>query len=325
MSTQALIDTIIENAIAVAAEKSDTADGYAQDAITATMGWSDLGPGPTMFNIRTDLEPPVTIPRDASGVDSALYDATYNRIVGDMTEKFAAFFAEFFPNECDTLGKAQEWMCRVLTEGGSGLRPAIEDQIWQRDRSRILKAAEASGEQVLTTFAARGWPVPPGAAQHQIYLAQQGALNELGASSRDRAIKQMELEIENIRFCVTNALAYRVQGIAAAADYIRLLAQGPEVASRLATAAADAQARLIGAASSYYNSRLRVEELKLQARSQINDINHDRQKTTLDSLVRRVALRAEVTAAIAQSMGTQAGAALNAIHASAGATLNDSL
>ena len=325
MTTQALIEQIIDNAIATSNSKSEQADGYASDAISATLGWADLGQQPQQYNVRLDLEPPITIPQNATGLDSALYDSIYARIQADMTEKFADFFTEFFPNECNALGAAQEWMCRVLTQGGSGLRPEIEQQIWQRDRSRVLQAADTAGQNVLATFAARGFPLPPGAAQHQISLAQQQAFDGMAESSRALAIRQMELELENIRFCVTTALAYRVQGVAAAAEYLKLLALGPEIASRMATAASDAQARLISAASTYYNSRLRVEELRLQARSPIIGIDHDRQKFTMDAAIQRANIRAQTAAAVAASMGTQAAAALNAIHASAGATLNDSL
>lgn len=323
-ATQQLINNVINNAIKIANSKSAQADALAKSAASATLGWSS---SPLEYPAHTfrDVEPPVTIPRNASGVDGALYDSTYNRIMADFTRKFADFFAEFFPNECNTLAKAEAWMCKVLTEGGSGIRPEIEEQMWQRDRSRIMRAANTAGETVLETFAARGFPVPTGAMQHQVLLAQQNAYNELAASSRDRAIKAMELEIENIRFAVTNALDYRVKGIAAAAEYIRVLALGPQIASDLASASAGAQAQLISAASSYYNARLKVEEMRLELRNYDLGVRADRSKHLLDMRMRRAETRAQITASLAQSLGQQAGAALNAIHAQVGATLNDSL
>lgn len=323
--TQRLINSIIDNAISIGNSKSAQADAYARQAVSAASSWASMGPIDMPAVRIGNIEPPVNIPRNAAGVDLALYNSTYDRIIADLTGKFADFFAEFFPNECNSLAAAQAWMCDVLTNGGSGIRPEIEEQIWQRERSRTLRAAHTAGETVLEAFAARGFPVPPGAAQHQMHLMQQKALEEIAASNRQLAIKQMELEIENIRLAVTNALDYRVKGIAAAADYIRALALAPQIASDMATSSANAQAQLISAASSYYNARIRLEEIKIGVRNHDIDIEHDRNKTWLGNNTERLGMRVQAVTAVAQSLGQQAGAALNAIHAQAGASLNDSL
>lgn len=324
MSTQAFIETIINNAISVGNQKSREASTMAWSAINAATSWTS---GSLDFPQHTfrDVEPRVTIPQNAAGIDGAMYNSTYDRIMADFTNRFGDFFAEFFPDECDTLVKAQEWMCRVLMEGGSGVRPEIERQIWQRDRDRITQAANTAGETVLETFAARGFPLPTGAAQHQIRTTQQMAFAEIANSSRAVAIRQMEMELENIKFVVSNAIDYRTKGIAAAGDYIRVLSLAPQIASTMSTAAANAQAQLITAASTYYDSRLQVEKMRLDLRNNDLAIRQERSRHGVDTNMGRARLRAEIMASLAQSLGTQAAAALNAVHAQAGATLNDSL
>jgi hypothetical protein len=215
------------------------------------------------------------------------------------------------------LKDAQDWITRALTEGGTGINANVEDQIWQRDRARVLQEVNRASEEVLATFAARRFPVPPGAAQHQLYLANLAAQNKIAQASRDVAIKQAELEVENVKFAVQQALDYRIKGIAAAGDYIRIMALGPDIAMRLATSAAGAQAQLINAASSYYNARIRVEEMKYDVKKTNAKEMNDIQRQELVEFSNRLRSQAQVLAAAAESAGNQAAAALNAVHASA--------
>lgn len=315
MSAEALVESIINQALSTAAEKSDLATGYANQAITASMGFASFGGASVTFSPRA-VEPPVTIPTNAAGVDGALYNTTYGKIITDLSDKFAGFFSEYFPNECDYLQEAQVKLCEMLA-GGAGIPAHVENQIWQRDRTRVLEDVSRARDDVLATFAARGFPLPPGAAAHTMRLAEVDANNKIAQQSRDVAIKHVEILIENIKFAIQQALDYRIKGIQAAGDYIKVLALGPEIAMKLATSAAGAQAQLISAASQYYRNRIAVEELKLDA-AKFNaaarneaGINHVREFTN------RLKARTDTLSAAARAAGDQAAAALNAVHASA--------
>ena len=315
MSAEQLVEDIIMQALATAAEKAELADTYSERAITASMGSSSPTFRPLTF-ATGNIEPPVSIPMNATGVDGALYGSTYSQIITDLSGKFAGFFSEYFPNECDYLSGAQTQLCEMLT-GGTGIPAHIEDQIWQRDRSRVLEDANRARDETLATFAARGFPLPPGAAAHAIRLAQSDASNKIAQQSRDVAIKHLEMLVDNIKFAVQNALDYRIKGIQAAGEYIRVLALGPEIAMKLATSAAGAQAQLINAASSYYRNRIAVEELRLDALK----FNSSGQLESSIARVRdfsdRLKAQSETLSAAARAAGDQAAAALNAVHASA--------
>lgn len=316
MSAEAKVEQIIDQALAVAADKANEASTYSNHAISASSGSISMPYAPIAFTA-ANIEPPVYIPFNASGVDGALYDSTYSRIITDLSDKFASFFSTYFPDECNYLAAAQDWMCKVLTEGGSGIKAHIEDQIWQRERSRTLSEVSRASEEVVATFAARGFPLPPGAMLHQLNTAQRQAQDQIAQGSRDRAIQAAQLEIDNIRFCVEQALEYRVRGIQAAGDYIKVLALGPEIAMRLATAAADAQARLITAANTYYGSRIRLEELRLNVLQYNETLRHEAAKVDVREFSERLKARVTTLSAAAEAAGNQAAAALNAVHASA--------
>ena len=315
MSAEALVESIINQALSTAADKADEASRYASQAVTASSGFSSFAPQSVVFR-PGNVEPPVTIPMNAAGVDGALYGSTYDQIITDLSDKFANFFSDYFPNECDYLQEAQAKLCEML-DGGSGIPAHVENQIWQRDRSRVLEDVSRARDDVLATFASRGFPLPPGAAAHTMLLAEVDANNKIAQQSRDVAIKHIEILIENIKFAIQNALDYRIKGIAAAGDYIKVLALGPEIAMKLATSAAGAQAQLISAASQYYRNRIAVEELRLDA-AKFNaaarneaGINHVREFS------QRLKARTDTLSAAARAAGDQAAAALNAVHASA--------
>lgn len=162
MSAEQLVEQIINQALQTAAEKADLADAYSQQAITASMGSSSSGFAGISF-YPDNVEPPVNIPTNATGVDGALYSSTYSQIINDLTGKFAGFFVEYFPNECDYLEKAQTQLCDILS-GGTGIPAHVENQIWQRDRSRVLEDVARARDDVLATFASRGFPLPPGSS-----------------------------------------------------------------------------------------------------------------------------------------------------------------
>lgn len=363
MSAEQLVENIINQALATAQQKTELAAQYASQAMSIAAGSVAFDPasvsGRSQVTVQGTLradkvptprikEPEVSIPTKASGLDQTLFNTTSSRIIGDLANRFATFFRDYFPVGPE-VSAAYNWLLRAIN-GSTGIPTHVEDQIWQRDRARVLQDVRRTGEEVVSAFASRGFPLPPGAMQHQLHLTNQIGLEKIAQASRDTAIKQVEIAIENARFAVQQVLDYRIKAIQAAADYIKALALGPQIAAQLATSSADAQAKLISAASSYYDSRIRAGALALDAEKFEQSLKLDAAKTNatlrLDAakvnavqafdlaktnatlhleagkanvgawteLIRN---RTQAALAAATSAGTQAAAALNAVHASA--------
>jgi len=309
-------------------------------------------------------EPPVQIPTLAEGASIEMFSSWWLQINDALVDNFTWFIDNYFPNECDYLGKAQSWICKTLAEGGTGMAPAVEEQIWQRDRARLLRDSKRATDELLATFASRGFPLPPGAAVAATLSINKDAQDKIAQASRDVAIKQAEIEIENVRFAVENAIKLYTGAIAAAGDFIKALAGTTGNMSQLIPSVTDSQAKLISAASEYYRARISVEELRLKAAmpvaewgQRVNEKNVDNSMVLInkqvdadlelykadlsrDEMRLKAALptaememrtneknvdvdlaiiKAKVDAAVAaaQSLGTQAAAALNGLHASA--------
>ena len=311
----AQVDRIIDNALLTAQNKSQLANAYTEVAIAQAAGYSLFTP-PQIRDADVD-EPRVAIPTRVSGVDTAVFDSMYAQIIEDLANRFHDFITEFFPISPSLMPAVEAWLEGAITTGGSGINVNVERQIWQRDRDRLTVEASSASEQAVNQWAARGYPLPPGAAAAAITTIAMRRTEQIAAVSRDAAIKAFETEIENIRFAIAQAIDYRTKAIAAAGDYVKALAAAPDIASRMSTQAADAQARLISAVASFYGARTNAAELS----SKVDMFNADAQiKAALanqNTDAKYTGLRVEAAVAAAGSIGQQASAALNGLNATA--------
>lgn len=91
--------------------------------------------------------------------------------------------------------------------GGTGLNPVVEQALWDRARDRETQIALAREAEVKRSAESMGFPLPSGAMAGQLADARREYHDKLSGLSRDIAIKQAELEQENLR----DAIAQGVQ------------------------------------------------------------------------------------------------------------------
>lgn len=309
----ALVESIINSALSQAQLKSSLAQSYSEIAIQAATGTSSYTPA-RVAELDVD-EPRVAIPSRVSGVDETLFDSIYQTIINDLADRFRQFMDDYLSIDVELMPEAEAWLKRAIADGGSGVDALVEFQIWQRDRDRITVEAASASDEAVSQWAAKGYPLPPGAANATLQAIQRKRSADIAAVSRDTAINAFKTEIENVRFAITQAIDYRVKALAAAGDYIRALASAPDVASRLSTQAADAQARLISAAASFFNARTGAKELVLRAQLANQDTGLKTADMLIDNNTAFTDMRVRAVVAAAESAGKQAAAALNGINA----------
>ncbi|MBO9679573.1 MAG: hypothetical protein J7556_15125 [Acidovorax sp.] len=91
-------------------------------------------------------------------------------------------------------------------QGGTGLNPAVEQQIFDRGLDRETKIALAGEQEVLRASEALGFPLPSGVMAGQLADARRAYHDKLSSLSRDVTIKQAELEQANLQQATTLAL-----------------------------------------------------------------------------------------------------------------------
>jgi len=299
----------------IAAAKSTASDAT---FLAAQSGFSSPNVSPANFSFTPNVvEPIVNIPQQAQGASIAEFYQIATAVINQLAGLFADYIADYFPGSISLYDETRDWLFNAIQNGGTGIHASVEDQIWQRDRARVIAESERAEDELLTAWAGRGYTIPPGSLIYGMQQVQKEAADRISQASRDVAVKQAEMEVENVRFAIGNAKELYLGSLGAAADYIRALSIGPSSAQAIIPSITDSQARLIQAANSYYQSRIGVEELKLKASMPPAEYDQAARMKNGDLQMAEIDARIRAAIAAAQSMGTQAAAALNGLHASA--------
>ncbi|NDZ11482.1 hypothetical protein C7T35_01450 [Variovorax sp. WS11] len=264
-------------------------------------------------------ELPENNPADAK----AIYDDARLEIDALIQGGYVDFLNTYFPDG-PYYTAALAWLERAIVDGGTGINVGVEQQLWERARSRLGIEADRATNDALQGFANRGFPLPPGALVHQVKLIDQDRRDKLAEQSRDISIEAFRAELENTRFAVTHAIDLRMKAIAAAGDYIRTLVLGPQTAMQLATSMVGLRTDLARSLVALYSAETAALEPRVRLAIQDADIKLRGQEANLRAKSQAIEDRARAALSNAQMVASAAAASLNGINASAGISGSDS-
>lgn len=282
---------------------------------------TELASPPTMsassVAVPSVTEPVVTIPTDQEADAFNKFDSLYPELIDALSAEFATFISTYLPAQSASLAAYEAWLLDAMQNPDAVLPPALAAEIWEGDRSRVNDAASQAVEAVAATWASRGFPVPPGVAVAQAYKIQEAAITELANSSRNVAVKSFEMAYDKLKFAVTQMGDMRTKALSAAGDYIKALASGPDVASRVVGIGYDAQSKLISAVSSFYSARIDAEKLAYSARQHNADFNQAAALENLKAIIDVLGKRVSTILSDAQSTSHMAASLFNNAHVQA--------
>lgn len=199
--------------------------------------------------------------------------------------------------------------------GGTGVPPAVEQALWDRARSRETQIALAGEAEIMRTSEAMGFHLPSGVLAAQMREGQKTYYDKLSGLSRDIAIKQAEMEQENIKQTISQGIELESRLIDYSYKLEQLTFEAAKEAASSATANYNAQVdafrALLGAYEVYANNyktiieaelaKVDVYKAELQAEQTKADINKtlvEQYKATIDAGMTQVKIyEAQVGAA----------------------------
>lgn len=306
----AFIDNIISNALATADAQTVSATNAAQDLISQSAGFYLAPPSSAAgFSVEA-VEPEIP-----TAADSTLsYEANLDRLITLLSGQLANFFNTYYPLASDAFDEATNWLVNTITNGGTGINAAVEDATWQRDRERIIADGRRVHATISTGFAAKGYSLVPGAMLDEVKRSLFEQAANTGIASTSRAAKQIEVEIETIKFAIGKAIDSRTMAMNAAADYIRAISSSPDTAARVAALQTDVQAKMMTAASSWYSTRLDRDKIVLSSKLAEMGSRDDIYKHRRDNATRNSQVDVQALAAAAEVFGRTASAALSSLN-----------
>lgn len=294
------------------------------EGIKGDVGTAPQIPAPSLS---TDLElvaPPSGLTFDDPNTAMLYFDAKNAELSALIDDAFNKMVGIAFP-DMDVLADALRWCKRAINEGGTGMNPAVENALWERGRSRLLKQATRDTAGVTEKYARAGWPLPPGAMLNDIAMIRQDSRDKLAEQNRDISIKSFETEMENVRFAITTAGSLFTQALQAVSDYVRTVMLGPQTAAQLATSisglkndAARTLVSLYQAQSAALEPFLRLEITDAELKERANEANLRAQTETAQ-------LRMQAALSNLKMLGDTAAASLNGIGANVANTISASV
>ena len=219
------------------------------------------------------------------------------------------------PYTSDLLDDLEEKLEFFLGANTTGLEAVIWQGIWERAVEREDLLAIKARDESSIEFAARGFSLPPGAQvarDQEIIQANQDMASSL---SRDQAIEEARLEVENVRFAITSTIELQIALIrnhsdiqGRALDVARLTVELPQALFRAEIDAHNAEIAAYRVEVDVFNALLQAEITKIeifkseiQAQgliTEINSANIANYKAQIDAVVATFDLyRAQLDAA----------------------------
>lgn len=327
----ATVDQVIDAAIAKATENQELTTLAVQAAIAAAqivaphptladsqLAFEEVDRGDVGHNVvRFDDLPPPSLDLD----DIILkYDAYANtdELAQGVKADFAQYLTDYFPNCLPVVESACAKLRDWIENGGTGIDPAVLNQIWDLQRAREDVLGMRERDAAIDAEARRGWSLPQGATQARLFMANQAVIDRVANLGRQIAIDEATREQENIRFAITTVIESQFRAHQAAADFVRAAIQGKLLGLQNVQELANASARLYQSSIDYFNARVRAEalnrdyeELSLRPQETLLSVALREKGIDNDTLVASIRNRTDAAMAAARVFGSSAAAALS--------------
>jgi len=309
-----VLQDIINATWNLALDKS-TAASTKVSTLTGTGGILDPALSPTVSGgsstVPTISAPGVTIPASASVTDVfTTFSTEYIALATWLEGEFTSLITAKFPNEHTLYASAESWLAAALANPEVGLPAAVASQIWTDDRDRITADASRSQADVFDSFAAKGFPIPPGAAASAAIKIQQKAQDEIAESSRRVAAMSVDMQ----KFTVESAMKLRDMMLRDTTDYIKALVSSPDVVSRMVNIGYDAQQKLISSAADFYRADAQAKDIIAKANQFNASLTFDAAKANQGAKLAIIEDNVKALLSDIQNIVQQATAALNNLH-----------
>lgn len=314
MATEEIVNTSLESSRKQATESANRAEGFsrlAQNIPPVTfygIGRGDL----TLYDPeKPGVEvPPFTPDIDLGELMDLAADSNITLFIEKLSTEFTKFVNAYFPDYGVHIPDLEARVQEMLA-GDRMLPLPVENALWDRGRSRITKDYLALQQTVSSEFASRGFTLPSGVMTARLDAAKFANHAAAGEFSRDVAIRQAEIAVENLRFAMELAHRHRIDAINACINYVNsiivaVLDKGIERARLIV----DAKRALWDASTTYYNTLVRSGELLLNYEKLMSDLAVERARQMMQALITDGQRYTEGAIGAAQAMAKVAGDAL---------------
>lgn len=201
-------------------------------------------------------------PADApANLDTALID-TYRQtapvFIASLEGQIDAYMAKVNPDFRNQMGRLEEKLRGYIVDQGTALRPEIENAIFERSKSKVNAEFRRACDTAFSDAAKRGLTLPDGAAYSAVRQARIAGADANARAAVEIAVKQAELEQQNIQFAINISNQLRTAVLQSSISYhqslVALNGQSVEMAKSV-----------VNSIIEMFNAAVRVYSAKLDA------------------------------------------------------------
>lgn len=270
-------------------------------------------------SVPTITEPVVDIPASVSVDDMYdLWETRYLELATWLDGKFTSFRSTYFPDEQNAYEACENALQAAIANPDTYMPPAIAAQIWGDDTARILADSSRAQDAAVAYFAGRRFPLPADVSASAVLQIQRKAQELQAESSRKIAI----LSVDMWKFTVDNLLKLRDIAMKDTVDYVKALASGPDIASKMNNIGYDAQSKLISSVSALLNARSNAAETMSKVAQYNNSTALEADIKNQASDIGMIENKLRALLAEAQSIAQMTTSLFNNLHVSASLAAN---
>lgn len=228
----------------------------------------------TAVRPEVDLEPPTDLPEQ--------YERNYTLMSVSMRANLeAAVDAELTKINPEYHAQMARLEAKLVTymEGGTALPVAVEQAIYNRARDKTSAEYMKTRDTIFAEGAKRGFTIPGGGVNSSLALARQAAADNNARAAMDIAVKQAEMEQQNIQFAITQSSSLRGVILNTLMQFMGHAVQVNDQAMRYAQGILNAvvsmyetAAKLVAARIDVYKADAQVYEVRLKAALAVYDM-----------------------------------------------------
>jgi hypothetical protein len=255
----------------------------------------------------------IAAPSDLSGEFASNYAGMSVSMRNSLDAAVDAQLLKINPEYHNQMAALEAKLSKYMA-GGTALPIDVEQAIYNRARDKTNAEYLKSRDQIMKEGASRGFTIPGGAQYSALAQSRQAAADNNARAAMDIAIKQAEMEQQNIQFAMAQSANLRVAVVGALnawfGSLIQLNGQALEYARDLLQAAIsvyEVAVKIATARIEIYKAEAQVYEIRLKAVLAVYDVYMaeikalEAQVNIEVSRINAVRSRAEALAALASA------------------------
>ncbi len=205
----------------------------------------------------TDPTAPDAPPRDGELIMSRNYSSMSLVMAQNVEGYVTDYITRHSPNYFTQMTAIEAQLAKYL-QGGTGLKPEVEDAIYSRARGKNDAEARRVRDQAMNDAAARGFTLPTGALMSAMQQARQAGADNNAKAASEIVVMQAEMEQKNLQFAVTTTNALHDTMRSAALAYANVLVSLNGQAMDYAKSVFANTIALYNASLAYYATQIEV-------------------------------------------------------------------